>query len=335
MVRLDRPRHDPAMLKFNADRPFRFRAQYRIRNWPQYDAGLRQRGDLTLWLEEAAIAAWHAPRRTTPGGQPSYSDLAIELVLMLRLVFHLALRQAEGFVASLLRLLGLDLPVPDHTTLSRRGRGFANRRPCTVPRGPLHLLIDSTGLKLFGKGEWDGEKHGRARRSWQNLHLAVDAETGEIVASVLTGNEAGDAGQVPVLLEQVEGEIASVMADGAYDSEPVYHAIEARQPQPPPRIVIPPRRSAVLSAQAETDPSQRDAHIRLIRGQGRSAWRKATGYGQRSLAETAIGRYKGLIGPRLRARGLAAQQGEIALGAEVLNRMIRVAKPISVRIAGC
>ena len=178
------------MLKFNADRPFRFRAQYRIRNWPEYDAGLKRRGDLTLWLDEDAIAGWQAPRRTTPGGQPSYSDLAIELVLMLRLVFHLALRQAEGFVASLLRLLGLDLPVPDHTTLSRRGRGFANRRPCTVPRGPLHLLIDSTGLKLFGKGEWDGETHGRARRSWRKLHLAVDAETGEIVASVLTCKEA-------------------------------------------------------------------------------------------------------------------------------------------------
>jgi hypothetical protein len=199
----------------------------------------------------------------------------------------------------------------------------------------LHLLIDSTGLTLFGKGEWDGEKHGRARRSWRKLHVAVDAETGEIVASVLTGNEAGDAGQVPVLLEQVEGEIASVTADGAYDGEPVYHAIEARQPQPPPAIVIPPRRSAVLSSHADTAPSQRDAHIRLIQEQGRSAWRKATGYGQRSLAETSIGRYKALVGPRLRARGLANQQGEIALGTKVLNRMIRVVKPISVRIAAC
>ena len=244
----------------------------------------------------------------------------------------MALRQAEGFVTSVLRLLGLDLPVPDHTTLSRRGRAFANRAPHVVPHGPVHLLIDSTGLKLFGKGEWDGEKHGRARRSWRKLHLAVDAETGEIVASVLTSNEAGDAGQVPILLERIEGEIASVMADGAYDSEPVYRAIEARQPEPPPRIVVPPRRSAVLGAQADTAPSQRDDHIRLIQEQGRSAWREATGYGQRSLAETAIGRYKGLIGPRLRARGVANQQGEIALGAKLLNRMIRVAKPVSVRI---
>src|ERR687889_2443528 len=120
-------------LKFNNNRSKRFRAQYRVRNWPQYDAGLRRRGDLTLWLDEAAIAGWQAPRRTTPGGQALYSDLAIELVLALRLVFHLALRQAEGFARSVLRLLGLDLPVPDHTTLSRRGRAFANGRPQAVP----------------------------------------------------------------------------------------------------------------------------------------------------------------------------------------------------------
>src|SRR5918994_1515495 len=319
--------------RLNPNRPKRFRARYRIRNWPQYEAGLKRRGDLTLWLDEAAIAGWQAPRRTTPGGQALYSDLAIELVLTLRLVFHLALRQAEGFVASVLRLLGLGLPVPDHTTLSRRSRGFANRRPKVAPHDPLHLLLDSAGLKLFGKGEWDGEKHGRARRSWRKLHLAVDAETGEIVASVLTSKEAGDAGQVPVLLEQVEGEIASVMSDGAYDSQPVYQAITALQPQAPPSIVVPPRRSAVLSPQADTDPSQRDGHIRLIQEQGRSAWREATEYGKRSLVETAIGRYKALIGPRLRARTLSNQQGEIARGVEVLNRMIRVAKPVSVRIA--
>jgi DDE family transposase len=138
---------------------------------------------------------------------------------------------------------------------------------------------------------------------------------------------------VPVLLEQVQGEIASVMADGAYDGEPVYRAIAARQPQAPPSIVIPPRSSGVLSCKADADPSQRDGHIRLIREQGRSAWRKVTGYGRRSLVETAIGRSKALIGPRLRARSFVKQQGEVALGSEALNRMIRVAKPISVRIA--
>src|SRR5215207_1421647 len=333
MVSLDQPYRPIMPVRLNPNRPKRFRARYHIRNWPQYEAGLKRRGDLTLWLDEAAIAGWQAPRRITPDGQALYSDLAIELVLTLRLVFHLALRQAEGFTHSVLRLLGLELPVPDHTTLSRRSHAFANRQPHVVPHGPLHLLIDSTGLKLFGKGEWDSEKHSRARRSWRKLHLAVDANTGEIVASVLTGKEAADAGQVPVLLEQVQGEIASVMADGAYDGEPVYRAIAARQSQTAPSIVIPPRRSAILRAQADTAPSQRDSHIRFIQENGRSVWRKATGHGRRSLAETAIGRYKALIGPRLRARGLVNQQGEVALRSEVLNRMIRVAKPVSVCIA--
>src|SRR5919112_1871281 len=175
-------------------------ARYRVRNWSEYEVGLKRRGDLTLWLDEAALAKWQAPRRSTPGGQAWYSDAAIELVLMLRLVFHLALRQAEGFAMSVLRLLGQELRVPDHTTLSRRSRSFAGRQPRVVLNGPLHLIIDSTGLKLFGQGEWDAEKHGRTRRSWRKLHLAVDAGTGEIVASVLTDNAADDAGEVPALL---------------------------------------------------------------------------------------------------------------------------------------
>ena len=164
---------------------------------------------------------WQAPPRTTPGGQAWHSDAAIELVLVLRLVFHPALRQADGFAASVLRLPGREPRVPDHTTLSRRSRGFAGRQPKVVPHGPLHLVVDGTGPKLFGQGEWDGEKHGRARRSWRKSHLAVDADAGEIVACELTDNAAG---RVPVLLGRIEGEIASVAADGAYDGEPMYRS---------------------------------------------------------------------------------------------------------------
>ena len=201
--------------KHNAAQRHRIpRAQYRVRNWREYDVGLKRRGDLTFWLDEATLAKWQAPRLTTPGGQARYSELAIELVLMLRLVFHLALRQAEGFAASVLRLLRPDLAVPDHIRLSRRSRAFAARRPSVAPCGSLHLVIDSTGLKRFGRGEWQDHKHGRARRSWRKLHLALDADAGEIVAIILTGNEADDAAQVPVLLDQVDGEIASVTADG-------------------------------------------------------------------------------------------------------------------------
>ncbi len=318
--------------KHNATRRHRIpRARYRVRNWPAYEAGLKRRGDLTLWIDEAALDGWRAPRRVTPGGQAIYSDLAIGMVLMLRLVFHIALRQAEAFAGSVLRLLGLDLCVPDHTTLSRRSGEFARRRPHVTSHGARHLIIDSTGLKLFGQGEWDEERHGRARRSWRKLHLAVDADTGEIVANVLTDNGADDAGQVPSLLEQVEGEIASFTADGAYDGEPVYQAMASKQHDPPPDVVIPPRASAVPSMNALQPQSQRDRHIQLIAEKGRMGWQKVTGYGRRSLVETAIGRYKHLIGSKLRARNFAAQQGEVAIAVEALNRMIRVAKPSSVR----
>ena len=321
--------------KHNAVRRHRIpKARYRVQNWPAYEAGLARRGDLTFWLDEAALAGWLAPRRGTPGGQFLYSDLAIELVLTLRLVFHLALRQAAAFAASVLRLLGLELPTPDHTTLSRRGQAFAGRPPRAAAGGssPIHLVLDSTGLQLFGQGEWDAEKHGRAKRRWLKLHLAVDATTGEIAAHVLTERTADDAAQVPALLGQADGAIASVVADGAYDGEPTYAAAAARQPDPPPDVVVPPRASAVPSTGDVAEQSPRHRHIRLIAEQGRMAWQRATGYGRRSLGETAVGRYKHLIGPKLRARALPSQQGEAALAVRALNRMIRAAKPVSVRI---
>ena len=190
------------------------------------------------------MAGWAAAKPSTPGGQPIYSDLAIELVLSRRLVFHLALRQAEALAGSILRRLGLDRSVPDHSTLSRRGRAFAGRCPRMLQSpGPIHLVLDNTGSELFGQGEWNAAKHGRTRRNWRKLHLAVDARTGEIAAPVLTGGSADDAAQVPLLLRDVEGSIASVTADGAYDGDPTDQAVAARQRQSPPDVVIPPRAS--------------------------------------------------------------------------------------------
>jgi hypothetical protein len=287
--------------KHNAARRHRIpQARYRVTNWPAYEAGLRRRGDLTLWLDEAALAGWAVPRRSSPGGQPLYSELAIELVLTLRLVFHLALRQAEAFSCSVLRLLGMAMSVPDHTMLSRRGQAFAGRQPrVRASKRPVHLVLDSTGLELFGQGEWDAEKRGRARRQWRKLHLTVDAGTGEIAAHVLTDGHADDTAQVPALLGQVEGVIVSVTADGAYDGEPTYAAAAARQPHPPPDVVVPPRASAVPSSDGSDGASQslRDRHIQLMAKRGRMGWQQAIGYGRRNQAETAMARYKHLIGP--------------------------------------
>ena len=318
--------------KHNAARRHRIpRARFNVTNWPAYEAGLRRRGDLTFWVDEAALTGWHAPRRSTPGGQPRYSELAIELVLTLRLVFHLALRQAEGFARSVLALLGLDLAVPDHTTLSRRGRAFAGRQArVRAGSGPVHLVLDSTGLELFGQGEWCAAKHGRLCRRWLKLHLGVDATTGEIAAHVLTDGDTHDATQADALLRQCEGTIASLTADGAYDRDPVYRAATARQPGSPPEVIIPPRADAVLSTADPYAQTPRDRHIQLMGERGRIGWQRATGYGRRNHAETAVGRYKHLIGPKLRARTRQGQRGEVVLAIQVLNRMIRTAKPVSV-----
>ena len=319
--------------KHNAARRHRIpRARYRVTNWSAYETGLCRRGDVTFWVDEAALAGWQAPRRSTPGGQPRYSDLAIELVLSLRLVFHLALRQAEGFARSVLALLGLDLAVPDHTTLSRRGQAFAGRQPRVwAGTGPVHLVLDSTGLELFGQGKWCAAKHGRLRRRWLKLHLGVDATTGEIAAHVLTDGDEDDAAQVPDLLRQCEGTLASITADGAYDRDPVYQAAAARQPGSPIEVVIPPRADAVLSTADPDQQSPRDRHIQLLAERGRIGWQRATEYGRRNHAATVMSRYKHLIGPRLRARSRAGQHGEVALAVQVLNRTIRTAKPIRIR----
>jgi hypothetical protein len=192
--------------KHNAERRHHIpKMKFRVRNWAQYDAALRRRGSLTLWVTHEVMAGWRAPPRSTRGVQPSYSDLAIETGLMLRLAFHLPLRQTEGLMASIFELLEVALSVPDHSTFSRRAMKLTSiSKGCRLPDGPVHLLIDSTGLKVFGAGEWLQERHGaRARRTWRKLHLAVDADTGTVMASILTGNDVGDPSQVAPLIDQI------------------------------------------------------------------------------------------------------------------------------------
>jgi len=197
--------------------------------------------------------------------------------------------------------------------------------------GPVHLVLDSTGLELFGQGEWCAAKHGRLRRHWLKLHLGVDAGTGEITAHVLTDGDEDDAVQAPALLRQCEGTLASVTADGAYDRDPVYQAAVARQPGSPPEVIIPPRADAVPSTPDLDQQTARDRHVQLMAERGRIGWQRATRYGKRNHAETTMGRYKHLIGPKLCARNRPAQHGEVAPAFQVLNRMIREAKPASVR----
>src|ERR1051325_7037438 len=269
--------------------------QRRVMNWAEYDAALRQRGSLTVWFTAAAIAAWHAEPRTTPGGQPHYSSLAIATALTLKAVFRLALRQTEGLIGSLIRLLGLDLPVPDHSTLSRRAETLEVPRPRSDSDAkPMHLLVDSTGLKLCGLGEWLIEKHStRVRRSWRKLHIGVDADTGRIVASELTTNDVDDGSQVGPLLNQVTDPVASFTGDGAYDQDGVSRSVAERHPEA--RVIVPPRSGAVPSKTAETAPTQRDQHVQLIAERGCMGWQKVSGYNRRALVEATISRFKRVI----------------------------------------
>lgn len=301
---------------------------FKVTNWAEYEAGLKNRGSLTLWITPEAIENWVAPRRATPGGQARYSDLTIETCLMLRTAFKMPLRQCEGLMRSVLSLMELELNVPDHTTVSRRATKLPLLKKA-LPAGDLHILIDSTGLKVFGAGQWVQEKHGvKSRRGWRKLHLAVDADSFTIVAHTLTEQNVDDPSQVGPLLDQIEGPVTQVTADGAYDGSPTYKTLTDRNSEM--IIAIPPRATAVVSS-TTGPPTQRDRHLETIQNKGRLAWQTALNYGQRALVETMMGCYKTLIGPCLRARGLAAQKTEAAIGVAVLNRFLASARPNSVR----
>jgi hypothetical protein len=172
-----------------------------------------------VWFTEEAVAAWPAPATRERGGQPIYSAIAIETGLALRLVFHQALRQTEGLLRSIADVLGLDIAIPNHTTLSRRGGGLTILLKRLDRAEPLYLLVDSKGLKIYGEGEWLDQKHGiRSRRRWRKLHLGIDAVTHEIVASELTPDDVGDVSEIPALLDQIDARIASMNALGTYDA---------------------------------------------------------------------------------------------------------------------
>ena len=301
-------------------------------NWAEYDAGLRQRGSLTVWFTEEAIAAWRAEPRTTRGGQPRYSALAIRTALTLRAVFRLALRQTEGLIGSILGLLGLDLAVPDHSTLSRRAETLEVPRPYANSGGPVHLLVDSTGLRLCGPGEGLIEKHGtRRRRSWRKLHIGLDAASGQILASELTSSDVDDGSQVEPLLDQITAPLGSFTGDGAYDQAGIYDTIAKREPDA--EVIVPPRSTAILSETAEIAPTQRDRHLQSIVEHGRRGWQERSGYTRRALAETSISRFKRVIGDGLRSRTDRRRATEIAIAVHALNQMLAFGRPKTVRIA--
>ena len=301
---------------------------YRMRNWAEYEAALRRRGEVTLWFSEDAIKCWRAPGSGKPGGQLVYANVAIETALTVRIVFHLPLRQTEGFLRPLADTLELNIPIPDHTTLSRRGQKLGKLPVCLPARSrPVHILIDSTGLRIHVGNCGRVPK----RRAWRKLHLAVDSKTGDVVASVLSSHQARDASRVPALLEQIGRPLASARADGAYDTEGVYEAIQARGEGRTVRIFIPPSRGAQLRRKPSSALKERNRNIRSIGKLGRRGWHSRSGYSRRSMVENTIYRYKRIIGREMRARTLAGQTAEMRIGSKILNTMTSLGMPDSYR----
>ena len=274
-----------------------------------------------------AIATWEAVGVGKRGGQRQYSDLAIETALTLRLIFHLPLRQTEGFLTSIFGMLGLELSTPDHTTLSRRGQHL----DLTLRRAPagvgLHLIVDSTGLSIVGEGEWAAAKHGgRGRRGWKKRHLGVD-RSGVIVARALTEASVDDATTGITLIEAVDGALGRVTADAAYDTVGFYEAAGARRAI----VVVPPTSTANVSRHGPRSPA-RDRTITAVQQLGRRRWKKTSGYHRQSRVENTFFRDTSIIGDGLRARSPTGQGSEVVLGCEILNRMTELGRPVSYRI---
>ncbi len=302
----------------------KYKTKYRVTNWPEYDRALVQRGDITLWFSTDAITAWKPKPSGRRGGQRKYSDLAIETTLTLRLVFGLPLRQAEGFLRSLLSLMNVDLEAPDHTTLSRRGQQLDVRLRRVPVDEPLHLIIDSTGLSIVGEGEWDAAKHGgRGRRGWKKLHLGVD-RAGMIVAQVVTDSNVDDAVTGLTLIDQLEGDIARFTADAAYDTIAIYDAAVGRGAE----VVVPPTKGATVSRRKPRS-TARDRTVTKVNDIGRRRWKKESGYHRQGRVENAFFRYKAIIGDRLRARHADGQKTEALIACNILNRMTALGRPES------
>ncbi len=302
-------------------------ASYKITNWRKYNESLVQRGSITFWFSDDVIDQWeHANDEPKVGHPFVYSDRAMESLLMLRELFRLPYRQTEGLGRSLIRLMQVDVAIPDFTSLAKRAAKLEIALDVADRQGPIHVVVDSTGLKVFGEGEWKTRKHGVSkRRTWRKLHLAVNPDTQEIEAEVLTENSGHDADQVEDLLEQIQTAIDSCAGDGAYDQWKVYETLVAEQIEP----IIPPRRNAKVQQHGNSSqsPLERDEAIREIRRVGRKQWKKDVGYHRRSLAETAMYRIKCCFGPMLKNRKLENQCTEARLRCKILNRFTHLGLP--------
>jgi len=310
--------------------------KYRIRNWRQYNQSLINRGSITFWFNEDAIQKWHSVSRTGNRGRPdTYSDDAIRCGLMIRAVFRTALRALQGFLKSLIKILGLDLTSPHYSVFCRRAKGLQIPLRKLLRLGEkLNVIFDSTGLKVFGEGEWKVRKHGYSkRRTWRKVHVGMCADSGQVVVSGLTSNSVSDDEAMIRMMEALEGiPLGDILGDGAYDTTDCREAINDRGG----RQVIPPDKTAKLQ-KGKSLPclKARDEAIRRIQElgpEGRAQWKQEIGYHRRSRVETLMFRYKTILGDRLVSRNGSIQATEVAIKLDVLNRMMELGRPESYKV---
>jgi hypothetical protein len=315
------------MNKKKPTQPQKPKLKYHVQNWHEYNASLVQRGAITVWIATDDLQAWKPAKTGKRGGQFQYSDAAIQGVLTVKSVYHLPLRATEGFMRSWFALAQIDLPIPDYSTLSRRGTVLTVVLPKRASGG-LHLVIDSSGLKVYGEGEWKVRQHGYSKhRTWRKFHISVEERTLEIQEVTLTEAGTDAASQLDSLLEATD-EIDQVSADGAYDKRKAYAACQKHRVK---RIAIPPQHGAHIwqhgNRHAPAHP--RDVNVRRIRQVGRTKWKQEMGYHRRSLAETSVFRFKTIFGNQLSARLIPQQRTEVPVKCAILNRMAHLGLPES------
>lgn len=304
-------------------------ARYRTTNWSSYNAALRRRGSMLIWVDQDM--AWLAPREGRPGRPSVFSDAAIQFCLSVKVLFKLPLRQTAGMVASLLRLAGLDWPVPDFSTLCRRQRTLAVQIPYRRIDGPLNLLVDSTGIKFLGDGEWQARKHGvQGRRQWRKVHLVMDTATSDIRALEFTPSSDGDSPILPELLGQIpeDEQIGTVTADGAYDTRRCHTAITQRGAIP----IIPIRKNGRAWKEDGPAAKARNETLRATKHYGRAFWKHWTGYHARSRVEAKMRCLKA-FGERIAARDPDRQTAEIHIRVALMNRFSALGTAEIVRVA--
>ncbi len=302
---------------------------YRVKNWSEYEKSLVKRCSITFWLSDDFEQVWLYIGEKQRGSQFEYSEKAIEIMLTIKEVFHLTNRGVEGFVRSVFKMQNIPLRVPDHSTLSKRAKTLKVRLPKKT-NGRMNLVLDSTGLKIYGEGEWKVRKHGYSKhRTWRKLHVGANPNNGEIQVGVLTENNVSDDAVVKDMLAQIEQTLLSCAADGAYDKRKVYDALNAHSPAV--EILIPPRKNAHIwqHGNSKEERLKRDENLRYIRKHGRPQWKEDSGYHIRSLAETTMFRLKTIFGDRLSARLLETQTSQALIRCLALNQMTHLGMPES------